>query len=361
MATTLWGIIDGTLANGPTVLEPSVDIASGAALFSVADSGGAEVAVSFARNGLVGVEFYDEQGLPSAAQTPVTLGSVGMVLSEVEATASGVVGYAIGWGDAALGSSAAADLSAQYFGLAGPYGAPVSIGTGHGLQMGGYYVLDTQGKKPVADGFAAAWIDNGVVQFQRFAVWLDTAKDPIGTVQAAGIDGVPATPRPVTDPKSTEPANSGTDQPTGFGAGTASDLSLTVTHDGETVLAWSETVAGQSSIQLVAMNRNGSVNASVNAGGLPITVATGIPAGAEVQTAWLAGGGFVVAWSTADGVHAQMFPATGGTPGTGATFTPGAELTLYTAASGSFDGTFAISTMLDAIGKVPSKLPEAAV
>ncbi|MEY4872482.1 MAG: hypothetical protein RLZZ563_1812, partial [Pseudomonadota bacterium] len=113
---------------------------------------------------------------------------------------------------------------------------------------------------------------------------------------------------------------------------------------------WSETVAGQTSLQLLALNRNGSVNASVNAGGLPITVAADIPAGAEVQTAWLAAGGFVVAWSTATGVHAQMFPATGGTPGTAATFTPGAELTLYTAASGSFDGTFAISTMLDAIG-----------
>lgn len=347
--TVLWGI-DST--NAQTV-EAGLNAPAGDALFAAADSGGAEVAVAYVKDGLLTVEFLDEQALTSAARPRTVLTPVGLTLSEVEASASGVVGFAVGWADATGGDPMHATLSAQYFGLAGAYGAAVSIGTGHGLEMAGYELLDTAGKKPVADGFAAAWIEDGIVKFQRFAVWLDLAKDPTGTVMAAGRDGVPQTLRPVDDPKSTDPSNTDAGGVTSFsGGGAASDVTLTVTHDGESVLAWTETTGlGATSIKMMVLNRNGSANTSVHgAGGLPVTVdATDIPAGAQVETAWLAAGGFVVAWTQGTEVHARVYSPVGGTPGTGATFAAGPEVTLLDAGAG-FDGTFSVTTMLDAIG-----------
>lgn len=347
--TVLWGI-DST--NAQTV-EAGLNAPAGDALFAAADSGGAEVAVAYVKDGLLTVEFLDEQALASAARPRTVLTPAGLTLTEVDASASGVVGFAVGWADATGGDPMNATLSAQYFGLAGAYGAPVSIGTGHGLEIAGYELLDTAGKKPVADGFEAAWIQDGVVKFQRFAVWLDLAKDPTGAVMAAGRDGVPQTLRPVDDLKSTDPSNTDAGGVTSFSAGgVATDVSLTVTHDGESVLAWTETTAlGATSIKMMVLNRNGSANTSVHgAGGLPVTVdATGIPAGAHVETAWLAAGGFVVAWTQGTEIHAKVYSPTGGTPGTGATFAAGPEVTLLNAGAG-FDGTFSVTTMLDAIG-----------
>jgi len=347
--TVLWGI-DSTNAQ---VAEAGLNAPAGDALFAAADSGGAEVALAYVKDGLLTVEFLDEQALTSAARPRTVLTPAGLTLSEVDAAASGVVGFAVGWADASGGDASHASLSAQYFGLAGAYGAPVSIGTGHGLEVAGYALLDTAGKKPVADGFEAAWIEDGVVKFQRFAVWLDLAKDPTGVVMAAGRDGVPSVARPVDDPKSTDPTNTDAGAATLFSAGgVATDVSLTVTHDGESVLAWTETSgAGVTSIRMMVLNRNGTANASVHgAGGLPVTVdATGIPAGAHVETAWLAAGGFVVAWTQGTEVHARVYTSTGGTPGTAATFAAGPEVTLLDGGA-AFDGTFSLTTMLEDIG-----------
>ena len=349
MATELWGI-DTTAAQ---TAEPGLGSPAGDALFSVADSGGAEVVAAFVREGLLTVEFYDEQGLPTAARPRVTLTTAGMTLSEVEAAATGVVGFAVGWADTTGASAAQANLSVQYFGLGGPYGPPVAIGTGHDLELSGFEVLDTQGKKPVADGFSAVWIDNGVVTFQRFSVWLDGTKDPVGTVQPAGLDGIPGTTRPgAIDPKSTAPADGGANLPVTFGAGGAGDVALTTTHDGETVITWSETGATGQVIRLMVLNRNGSANTSIHGiGGAPVTIdLAGVPAAAHVETAWLAGGGFVVAWSEGTQIHARVYAVTGGTPGTSATFAPGPELVLADLGAEPFDGTFSLSTMLESIG-----------
>lgn len=347
--TVLWGI-DGT---EPTLVETGLNAPTGEALFAAADSGGAEVAVAYVKDGLLTVEFLDEQAQASAARPRTVLTPAGLTLTEVEASASGVVGFAVGWADASGGDAVNASLSAQYFGLSGPYGATIAIGTGHDLEIAGYELLDTAGKKPVADGFEAAWIDDGVVKFQRYAVWLDLKKDPVGAVEPVGRDGVPGTPRPVTDPKSTPPSNTDAAAETIFSAGgVATDVSLTVTHDGESVLAWVETSGlGETSVRLMVMNRDGSANASVHgAGGAPVTVdATDIPAGAHVETAWLAAGGFVVAWSQGGEVHARVYSATGGTPGTAATFAVGPEITLVDAGAG-FDGAFSLTTMLEDIG-----------
>ncbi len=70
--------------------------------------------------------------------------------------------------------------------------AGIDVGTGRNLQVTGYTLDDTTGKKPIIDGFTATWIGtDGNVHFQRYAVWLDSKKDPIGAVQPAGADGIP--------------------------------------------------------------------------------------------------------------------------------------------------------------------------
>jgi Ca2+-binding RTX toxin-like protein len=332
MTTNIWG----SDAQSPLVIASGLPPA-GQALFDAADSGGAEVGVISYKNGQASVSFFDHMGVPTAARPSAVLATGGAALSEVAITATGILGYGAGWIEAGTNL-----IRAQYFGAVGAYGAPVTLGTGHGLDMAGYSRNDVAGKKPAVDGFVASWIGtDGNVYFQRAGVHLNGAADSIGNVSAAGLDGIPGS-RPVG---ATSGPNTDTDSAIKVTtSGQASEASVAVTHSGEVILAWTEHGLTGDTLSLKVLNADGTENFAA-------TLPTTLPAGAHVDTAWLAGGGFAISWNTADAIQSIIFNTAGGVvPGFGAVFTSAGTTTLQSFAPGSFSGDFSLGTMLDTIG-----------
>lgn len=332
MTTNIWG----SDAQAPLIIASGLPPA-GQALFDAADSGGAEVGVISYKNGLASVSFFDHMGVPTAARPTSVLATGGAALAEVAISATGILGYGAGWIEAGTNV-----IKAQYFGAVGAYGAPVTLGTGHGLDMAGYSRNDAAGKKPAVDGFVASWIGtDGNVYFQRAGVHLNNAADSIGNVSAAGLDGIPGS-RPVGATSSANTDNDAAIKVTT--SGQASEASVAVTHSGEVILAWTEHGAAGDTLSFKVLNADGTENFAA-------TLPTTLPAGAHVDTAWLAGGGFAISWNTADAIQSIVFNTAGGVvPGFGALFTSTGTNTLQSFAPGSFTGDFSLGTMLDTIG-----------
>ena len=332
MTTNIWG----SDAQAPLIIASGLPPA-GQALFDAADSGGAEVGVISYKNGQASVSFFDHMGVPTAARPTSVLATGGAALAEVAISATGILGYGAGWIEAGTNV-----IKAQYFGAVGAYGAPVTLGTGHGLDMAGYSRNDAAGKKPAVDGFVASWIGtDGNVYFQRAGVHLNNAADSIGSVSAAGLDGIPGS-RPAGATSSANTDNDAAIKVTT--SGQASEASVAVTHSGEVILAWTEHGATGDTLSFKVLNADGTENFAAT---LPAT----LPAGAHVDTAWLAGGGFAISWNTADAIQSIVFNTAGGVvPGFGAVFTSTGTNTLQSFAPGSFTGDFSLGTMLDTIG-----------
>ncbi len=332
MTTNIWG----SDAQVPLIIASGLPPA-GQALFDAADSGGAEVGVISYKNGQASVSFFDHMGVPTAARPTSVLATGGAALAEVAISATGILGYGAGWIEAGTNV-----IKAQYFGAVGAYGAPVTLGTGHGLDMAGYSRNDAAGKKPAGDGFVASWIGtDGNVYFQRAGVHLNNAADSIGNVSAAGLDGIPGS-RPVGATSSANTDNDAAIKVTT--SGQASEASVAVTHSGEVILAWTEHGATGDTLSFKVLNADGTENFAA-------TLPTTLPAGAHVDTAWLAGGGFAISWNTADAIQSIVFNTAGGVvPGFGALFTSTGTNTLQSFAPGSFTGDFSLGTMLDTIG-----------
>lgn len=332
MTTNIWG----SDAQAPLILASGLP-AAGQALFDAADSGGAEVGVISYKSGLASVSFFDHMGVPTAARPTAVLATGGASLAEVAITASGILGYGAGWIEA--GSNV---IKAQYFGAVGAYGTPLTMGTGHGLDMAGYAINDAAQKKPAVDGFVATWIGtDGNVYFQRAAVHLNDKVDSIGNLAAGGLDGIPAT-RPVGATAGPNTDNDAAIKLTTNGL--ASETSVTVTHSGEIILAWTERGLTGDTLSFKVMNVDGTENFAA-------TLPTTLPAGAHVDTAWLAGGGFVISWNTADSIQGIVFNTLGGAvPGFGAVFTSTGTTTLHNFAPGTFSGAFSLGNMIDTIG-----------
>lgn len=332
MTTNIWG----SDAQAPLIFASGLPPA-GQALFDAADSGGAQVGVISYKSGLASVSFFDHMGAPDPARPTAVLATGGASLAEVGITASGILGYGAGWIEAGTNV-----IKAQYFSAVGAYGTPITLGTGHGLDMAGYSRNDATEKKPAVDGFVATWIGtDGNVYFQRAGVHLNNKVDPIGNVSAAGLDGIPgsaptgATAGPNTDADTAVKLTT---------SGLASETSVTATHSGEIIVAW--TVHGQSgdTLSFKVLNADGTLN-------FEATLPTVLPAGAHVDTAWLAGGGFAISWNTADAIQGIVFNTAGGAvPGFGAAFTSTGTVTLQNFAPGSFHGDFSLGTMVDTIG-----------
>ncbi|MCW1400982.1 Ig-like domain-containing protein [Novosphingobium sp. MW5] len=332
MATNIWGSDTQAQLIIASGLPPA-----GQALFDAADSGGAEVGVISYKNGQASVSFFDHMGVPTAARPTSVLATGGAALSEVAITASGILGYGAGWIEA--GSNV---IKAQYFSAAGTYGAPITLGTGHGLDMAGYSRNDAVDKRPAVDGFVATWIGtDGNVYFQRAGVHLDSKVDPIGNVRTAGQDGIPGS----APAGATAGPNTDADLAIQLTAnGAASETSVAVTHSGEIIIAWTEHGQNGDTLSFKVMNADGTENFVAT---LPAT----LPAGAHVDTAWLAGGGFAISWNTADAIQGIVFNTAGGAvPGFGALFTSTGTVTLQNFAPGTFNGDFSLGTMLDTIG-----------
>ncbi|OYU34533.1 MAG: hypothetical protein CFE35_14175 [Novosphingobium sp. PASSN1] len=306
-------------------------------MFDAADSGGAQVGVVTYKSGLASVSFFDHMGVPTAARPTAVLATGGAALSEVAITASGILGYGAGWIEAGTNV-----IKAQYFGAAGAYGTPLTLGTGHGLDMAGYAINDAAGKKPAVDGFVATWIGtDGNAYFQRAGVHLNSKVDSIGNLAAGGLDGIPAT-RPIG---ATAGPNTDTDVAIKLTTtGLAAETSVSVTHSGEIILAWTEHGQTGDALSFKVLNVDGTENFTA-------TLPTTLPAGAHVDTAWLAGGGFVISWNTADSIQGIVFNTLGGAvPGFGAVFTSTGTTTLQSFAPGTFHGDFSLGNMIDTIG-----------
>lgn len=332
MTTNIWG----SDAQAPLILASGLPPA-GQALFDAADSGGAQVGVISYKSGLASVAFFDHMGAPDLARPTAVLATGGASLAEVAITASGILGYGAGWIEA--GSNV---IKAQYFGAVGPFGTPLTLGTGHGLDMAGYAIDDAALKRPAVDGFVATWIGtDGNVYFQRAAVHLNNRVDSIGNLAAGGLDGIPGS-RPIG---ATAGPNTDTDAAIKLTtSGQASETSVTVTHSGEIIIAWTEHGQTGDTLSFKVMNVDGTENFAA-------TLPTTLPTGAHVDTAWLAGGGFVISWNTADSIQGIVFNTLGGAvPGFGAVFTSSGTVTLQSFAPGTFHGDFSLGNMIDTIG-----------
>ncbi len=350
MATNLWGV---TTVGDETIKAQLNDPSP-----VIADNGGTEVGIAYLRNGQIYVDFLDEQGLPSAARPSTLVSAIpaGAAVSNIAISSTGL-GYAVSWTQTVEGVTT---TWVRYIGLTGAYDVPVQIATGavSNVALGGYALDGTDGKKMILDGFDAAWIDSeGHVQFQRYAVWLDSKKDPIGVVQAAGLDGVP--PPNITagnaalQPPDTD-GNSPTQLSANIGSTRAHDVSVTTTHDGEAVVTWIETNPTNEdgdSVHVAFVDATGS--RILTAADIDLGVPNAAGSISSVHVMQMAGG-FVVAWATEDAIVGKVYTLTpGATPGVGATFAAGPlkHFVNFTDLPGAgYAGEFSIGAMLDAIG-----------
>ncbi|GAU81801.1 Ig-like domain-containing protein [Bosea sp. BIWAKO-01] len=205
MATTLWG--------STTVQPLSVSNAPGDQFDPVvADSGGGSFGVAWSSATGVMAQFYDVIGAidPAISSGTVSDGfylgstSPAVYAGTAMAAGGGGIGYGVVWEEtSAVDAAALSVLQMRYIGPSAPVGGVLTIATEvgrnqHDAAISGYGIDDAKGR-PIVDGLNVVWVSTdpsqnwpsgyGEIMFQRFAVPLNSKKDPLGPPQAAGIDG----------------------------------------------------------------------------------------------------------------------------------------------------------------------------
>ena len=335
MATNIWGVNEQGLID----LAPTQSLTP---LPAVADHGGGEIAIAAVVNGQIQVQYYDEQGLPTAARPTAIVSDAGLTpnFGEIAITASGVLGYGVAWTE---GSA----VKARYIGLTAAYDLVLDVGTGHHVSVSGYTLNDTTGNRPIVDGFVVTWIgSDGNVHMQKYGVWLDSAKDPIGQVSATGWDGIPTVDTPPAGNEATRPtSNDGNAELTLSTLAAATDLSMTTTINGETVVAWVEDfTTTNENVHVQVRNADGTFNSQFL--NMDRVGTNDLSAISNVKTVGLANGDVVVAYSTATGIYANVLTAGTFANSGGRVLIGGAGITALT----GFNGEFAIASMLDSTG-----------
>jgi VCBS repeat-containing protein len=215
---------------------------------AIADIAGTLYAVAWRTENDVGqtniaVKFYNAVGELDVLPRLTVSDGTGIVFAPSIAGAGD--GYAVVWEEKAE-TNANADLKVRYVGTAGLIGGEVTLGTDghdHSAVTSGFEILDPTGEL-ISTGFNVAWISSnepdgtGQVRFQRFQLPVnpaDPAGDPLTPVPV-GIDGV----------------EGGEAELLGFGR----DVAMTVTHDGEAVVAW---IDGDNNVHLHIRNADGTV------------------------------------------------------------------------------------------------------
>src|SRR5262245_60945901 len=291
---------------------------------AVADNGGSEFGVAWINtaDGSINVNFFDEQGLPSAARAPaiVTDGlyagtNAPATVADVAINAGGGLGYGVVWEEAAAGQPTL--LRFRYIGAAGIFGPEISVSSSLGIDqhdaaIAGYSLDDPTGR-PNVDGYSAVWVESnsgrhslGTIVFQRLALTLDRHKDPTNAPAAAGLDG-----RPPAD------AANGDANAQVVIAASGRDPSVATAADGSTVITW---VDAANAIHLRAVSPTGALGPDITLAG--VTAAQG-----QQHALALAGGEIALAWIAANGAD-QALNWQVLTPGaTVGTFTPGPVVT----------------------------------
>ncbi len=295
MSITLWN--DDQVASPPISSAPGAQVSP-----AIADAHGGEFAVAWITGDAVDVAFFDEQGHPAPGRTSVRVsdGVYGGTLlpatfANLGITAGGTaVGYGAIWEESAAGQPSLVRL--RYIGPVDVIGGEIAVSSSvdglnqHDAAIAGY-LKDDAGGRPNVDGFSVVWVESaggvhasGSVYFQRFAVPLDAAKDPVGPPVAAGLDG-----RPPGDP-----LNDANGEAQVLIAANGRDPSVAVLSgaDNEAVIAWIDGATDR--VNLRIFNDNGTLNAGA-LGVAPDNLGVALPDG-EMHVLALSGGGFVVAW-----------------------------------------------------------------
>ena len=125
MATVQWG---SSNTNPISITSaPGLQIAP-----AIADNGGTEFGVAWVADETITVKFFDEQGLPSAAQ-PTTIVTDGVYASstaaatvaDVHMSAGGVGGYGVVWQESAAGQPSL--IQFRYIAETGVFGPEISV------------------------------------------------------------------------------------------------------------------------------------------------------------------------------------------------------------------------------------------
>lgn len=279
-------------------------------------------AVAWIDGSRVSLKFFDEQGNVDAASPQVTVtDATSANITDLQMTAGGAgIGYGVAWSE---NNGVVDQLRLRYYNhvTSSTLGDEIAISSNstiaqHDLEISGYNQDDARGRS-IIDGFDAVWVEGtggahalGTVYLQRFAVPLDARKDPTSPPTAAGLDGV---------------------------AGSGSDAQVAITTSGrdpsvaglnvglggldETIVTW---IDAANNINIRAYSNAGTALNTIT--GVTLTnvntAARALAVGAQQHVTALQGGGFLVAWISANGANHDLV---------GRVFTPGAAGGAWTA------------------------------
>ncbi len=269
----------------------------------------------------VSLKFFDEQGNVDAASPQVTVSDATSAnISSLQMTPGGAgIGYGIAWSEDNAGVS---QLKLRYYNhvTSSTLGGEISISSNvavaqHDLEISGYNKDDARGRA-IVDGFDAVWVEgaggdhaSGAIYLQRFAVPLDARKDPTSPPTAAGLDGVvgASSDAQVQIATGRDPSVAGIN--VGLGGADETIVTFIDLSNNINILAFNNAGTPLNTI-------TGVVNNNIN------TAARPVAAGTQQHVTALQGGGFLVAWISANGANHDLV---------GRVFTPGAAGGAWTA------------------------------
>ncbi|MFZ4603000.1 MAG: beta strand repeat-containing protein [Caulobacterales bacterium] len=299
MATELWGNINFD----PLAIDASAGNQTSPA---IADNAGTEFGVAYLSGNAIIASFYDELGRPNPALPTVTVNdATGASLRDIQISAGGLgIGYGVGWTETnTVGATQVEQFKFRFIGLGAIVGAtelyvaPASTNASqHDIAIGGYSIDDPVTRRPIVEGFDAAWVEGpggahalGNVVLQRIAVPLDARKDPSGPPALAGIDGQ------TTGGNSARVLGNGRDPSVATLHGTNEFITTYIDSSGRIVLKIFDNAGND-----ITSGATGATSTNINAG-------RPVAAGDQQHVVALAGGGFAVVWLSVTAGDKQLF------------------------------------------------------